>query len=292
MNYTKFLKNVKRHNTTKGAVENKKEKFKLVLTDEKIQISSEILKDINKTKILIQNFLRIGKIYKNLKLDYKFDIDEYMAYFLKDKNEFMKEFKLYIDKEGRNLHQLNRKNYLAILEILKSEIDLVLKDFKVLKQKMLKKISKKENFWKIKESFLKNQNHNISDSTHSTTQRESLSNILSLNLKNLPNPFKTKEENILEKSKNTKKKENTEINMIHLNEESHKEEEIYRETENTMSMFKESEQKDFEKTKQILFELSDLMTNFSAKVIEHQQITQTSKYKNKNSFDECNTIFN
>ena len=34
------------------------------LEDEKIKISMEILKDIQKTKILIQNFIRIGNIDK------------------------------------------------------------------------------------------------------------------------------------------------------------------------------------------------------------------------------------
>ena len=49
-----------------------KEKFKLNLTDEKIKVSIEILKDIQKTKLLIENFLRIGNnkynsVYINMK---------------------------------------------------------------------------------------------------------------------------------------------------------------------------------------------------------------------------------
>jgi len=52
-------------------------------------------------------------------------------------------------------HSLEKINYLSILEILKSKIDLVLKEFKSLKQKILKKMNKKENFYKIKDEFLK-----------------------------------------------------------------------------------------------------------------------------------------
>jgi len=48
------------------------------------------------------------------------------------------------------------KNYLAILEILKSQMDSLLKDYKTTKQIMLKKLKNKENFWKAKESFIKN----------------------------------------------------------------------------------------------------------------------------------------
>ena len=52
---------------------------------------------------------------------------------------------------------------------------------------------------------------------------------------------------------------------------------IYKDSAATMSYFKESETKDYEKTKTIISELSDLMTNFSAKILEHQNITQNSK---------------
>ncbi len=49
MNYTKYLKG-------KG----KKEKFSLSLNDEKVKVSLDILKDIQKTKLIIENFSRIG----------------------------------------------------------------------------------------------------------------------------------------------------------------------------------------------------------------------------------------
>lgn len=101
MNYTKFLKNTKSNkynapiSSSKSPSRKRNEKFKLFLTDEKIKMSVEILKDIQKTKILIQNFHR---------LDFKFNIDEYMAFFLKDKNQFIDDFKGYLQKGSRGLN--------------------------------------------------------------------------------------------------------------------------------------------------------------------------------------------
>jgi len=56
---------------------------------------------------------------------------------------------------------------------------------------------------------------------------------------------------------------------------------IYSDSQFAMSIFKATESKDLEKTKQILFELSDLVNTFSHKVVEQQQITENSKHKNK-----------
>ena len=49
MNYTKYL--------------SKTEKFRILFQDEKIKISMDVLKEIEKTKILINNFSRIGKTF-------------------------------------------------------------------------------------------------------------------------------------------------------------------------------------------------------------------------------------
>jgi hypothetical protein len=48
MNYTKILR---------------KGKFKFESKDDNIKISSQVLKDVKKTKLLIENYIRIG-IYK------------------------------------------------------------------------------------------------------------------------------------------------------------------------------------------------------------------------------------
>lgn len=276
MNYTKFLRNIK--SVKKSDIKPSKS-YSLLSTDEKIKISSEILKDIQKTKILLQNYIRI---------DFKFDIDEYMAYFLKDKNEFINEFKEYlqkgvaIDKLGNQyrLSLMEKKNYLAILEILKSEIDIVLRDFKNLKQKMLKKMNKKENFWKLKETFIKNyKNSDVDKQTPFVVS--SVSNILQSNISKFTGQLKPEEKKLEKISKISYKESNIPIIPMENFSNSTPDEStnIYRDSAATLSYFKESETKDFEKTKTILSELSDLMTNFSAKVLEHQNITQNSIIK-------------
>lgn len=276
MNYTKFLRNIK---SLKKSDNKPSKSYNLLSTDEKIKISSEILKDIQKTKILLQNYIRI---------DFKFDIDEYMAYFLKDKNEFINEFKEYlqkgvaIDKLGNQyrLSLMEKKNYLAILEILKSEIDIVLRDFKNLKQKMLKKMNKKENFWKLKETFIKNYKH-IDVDKQTPFVVSSVSNILQSNISKFTGQIKPEEKKLEKISKTSYKESNIPIIPMEnfSNGTSDESTNIYRDSAATLSYFKESETKDFEKTKTILSELSDLMTNFSAKVLEHQNITQNSIIK-------------
>jgi len=78
MNYTKFLKK-----------DITNEKFTLTIKDEKIQISMNVFKDIKKTSYIIKNYNKFGS---------KFDLDEFFALFLQDKNAFITEFKEYIEK--------------------------------------------------------------------------------------------------------------------------------------------------------------------------------------------------
>ena len=79
MNYTKYLK----ANTPDDF------KYTLKVRDEKINISMNISKDIKKTSYIIKNYN---------KFDSKFDLDEFFALFLQDKNAFICEFKEYIKK--------------------------------------------------------------------------------------------------------------------------------------------------------------------------------------------------
>lgn len=79
MNFTNYLKGNRPE----------KNKFSLDIKDEKIQMSINILKDIKKTTYIIKNY---NKLYN------KFDLDEYFAYFLQDKNSFITEFKDYIEQ--------------------------------------------------------------------------------------------------------------------------------------------------------------------------------------------------
>lgn len=254
MNYLKLLKN--------------KNKFEFAQTDDKMIISTEILKEIHKTKILIQNFYRINM---------KIDIDEYIANFLKDKNEFISEFKQFLEKEGGKLHYYERNKYIAVLEILKSNIDEVLRNFKNFKAKMYKIINKKENFIKLKENFIKNykDENNFKNNFFSIS---TMSSKFQIDLNKLNFPSFLNEEN---KSNTNLKKVKEPIvsvhyiteNQINLDEDENK----FRDAPEVISLFKESESKDLEKTRQTIFELSDLMTNFSTKVLEQQNMTQNSK---------------
>ncbi len=82
MNYTKYLK-ANNNTPDEGS------KFTLKVSDEKINISWNISKDIKKTSYIIKNYN---------KFDSKFDLDEFFALFLQDKNTFISEFKEYIEK--------------------------------------------------------------------------------------------------------------------------------------------------------------------------------------------------
>jgi hypothetical protein len=57
------------------------------------------------------------------------------------------------------------------------------------------------------------------------------------------------------------------------------EENFYVDNPSAINIFKASETKDLEKTKKILFELSDLVNTFSNKVFEQHQMTENSKIK-------------
>ena len=56
----------------------------------------------------------------------------------------------------------------------------------------------------------------------------------------------------------------------------------YLESAQSLSLIKKDDTSDLDKTRKILFELSDLMTNFSFKVQHHQEMTQQSKFINYN----------
>lgn len=51
----------------------------------------------------------------------------------------------------------------------------------------------------------------------------------------------------------------------------------YEESSQTLSLLKKEDSTDLDRTRKILFELSDLMTNFSFKVQQHHEMTQQSK---------------
>ena len=51
----------------------------------------------------------------------------------------------------------------------------------------------------------------------------------------------------------------------------------YVDSAQSLSLIRKNESSDLDRTKQILFELSDLMTNFSVKVLQHHEMTHQSK---------------
>ena len=87
-----------------------------------------------------------------------------------------------------------KKNYLAILEILRSQMDYLLKDYKNTKQILLKKLKNKENFWKEKEKFIKNFSGDGSNKMIFTSipSFDNITNVIS----SIPNPMNTNITNI------------------------------------------------------------------------------------------------
>jgi hypothetical protein len=165
-----------------------------------------------------------------------------MAYFLKDKKEFVKEFDNYLQNKN-NLSKATQENLLTILKILRTEIDCIERDYKILKQKILKKARKKEKFYQLKEEFLKN----------------------------------TVTEPILEKKQREDKRNKTDNIIPHQSIPTPIEEiNEYKESENVINILKEPEHSNLDQTKKILFELTDLLNNFSTKVYQHQEMAETS----------------
>ena len=166
-----------------------------------------------------------------------------MAYFLKDKKEFIKEFDNYLQNRN-NLSKATKENLLTILKILRTEIDGIERDYKILKQKILKKARKKEKFYQLKEEFLKNviNEPTIEKEQPKEIKRSRIENIIPS--QPIPTPIE-------------------EINE-------------YKESENVINILKEPEHSNLDQTKKILFELTDLLNHFSTKVYQHQEMADTS----------------
>ena len=106
----------------------------------------ETLKDIKKAEYILLNHQRFN---------YKIEIDEYFAYFLKEKNGFMKSLQNYI------LNSIKQPDtpediitlYKEILNILKSNLDNLITNFKIIKQSIYKKAKQQERFNEQKFNF-------------------------------------------------------------------------------------------------------------------------------------------
>ena len=217
MDYTKFIR---AQNNTHG--------YRLKIRNEYVKNSMETLADIAKAKNIIMNYSSV---------DYQISIDEYFAYFLKDKNEFISDFAEYITKDTE-ISKVDQIVYNSILNVLKRNLDDVLTNFKLLKQRMYRKLKQKERFNQSKLSFLKtlpDTNIPISSLVKKEEKKE---------------PFIQSLETTIEDSK-------------------------YKEPSNVVHIFMNSANKSYEKTKQILFELSDLMTTVQTKIFEQSEMTKT-----------------
>jgi hypothetical protein len=173
-----------------------------------------------------------------------------MAYFLKDKKEFIVEFGKFLENKN-NLTTLMKENYIVVLKILRAEIDLIEKDYKILKQKILRKARKKEKFYQLKEEYIKTNEPSI--------ERE---------VKNVV--INVKPDTIVNNKIPTAVITPTTPSDIqdYSNE--------YRDSENVINILKEPEHSNLDQTKKILIELTDLLTHFSTKVYQHQEMAETS----------------
>jgi hypothetical protein len=185
-----------------------------------------------------------------------------MTFFLHEKNEFMSNFANELEA-NKTMTRKCKENCIVILEILKSGLEDIIKDYKNLKQNMLRKMKKKDSFWKMKEDFI----GRLSGATTPGFTERITAHVV-------PQITKAKP---IEKPVVAPPKQP--VNILDFTTTSTpNNDEGYREAPEVVNIFKENESKGMEKTKQILFELSDLMTNFSTKVHQHHEITQNSKY--------------
>lgn len=238
MNYTKYL-----HSFNQG-----NNRFQFKVSSPLIRDSMITYSDIQRAQYIIGNYARI---------ELQIDINEYFAYFLKEKNEFIIKFYQSISLAKKTLAPNQYSLYLAIFSILKNSLDELLTEFKLLKQRLFRKVRNQERFNEIKISYFKSLNgqQNQQKSSDSITNDNKSNNIRDnvINAKSINPQFIediTKEESDLSN---------------------------YKESKGVMNIFMNNETKNYEKTKQILFELSDVMNIVQKKMYEQGEMTKQSK---------------
>lgn len=241
MDYTKFLYGKNKE----------KNSFKLNLTNNYIKESIQTLKDIKKANYILQN---------HHKFNYKFELDEYFAYFLKEKNGFISSFRqnILISKSNPDISEDTLTIYKEILSILNSNIDNLITNFKMIKQNMYKKAKYQEKFFEKKFNFFADKE------TEDTVQIKSLKDvpnkIKKFVVKNLPFDI----ENVEDKIKNK-----------------------YKEASNVVEILMDKEKQNFEKTKKILFDLSSLVTSVQKKLHAQGEMTKNILF---NSFKSVENV--
>lgn len=233
MDYTRFL--------------NDGTKFKLQIENEYIKESIETLKDIKKSEYILSNHQRFT---------YKIELDEYFAYFLRDKNSFIKSFQSYIFELEKNpdISYDKIKVYKEILTLLRSNLDNLITNFKILKQNIYKKAKQQERFNEQKYNFFMNKEsftYNIKKKA-----KEKINQII----ENIPLDFDKVKDEIKNK---------------------------YQESNSIIKIFMDKDKKDYEKTKRIIYDLSDLMTTVQKKMHEQSEMTKNILF---NSLSSLNNI--
>ena len=241
MDYTKFL-----YGKNKG-----KNAFKLNLTNNYIKESIQTLKDIKKANYILQN---------HHKFNYKFELDEYFAYFLKEKNGFISSFRQYIliSKSNPEISEDTLTIYKEILSILNSNLDNLITNFKMIKQNMYKKAKYQEKFFEKKFNFFAERERE--DTSQIKSLKDVPNKIKKFVIKNLPFDLENVEEKIKDK---------------------------YKEASNVVEILMDKEKQNFEKTKKILFDLSDLVTSVQKKLHAQGEMTKNILF---NSFKSVENV--
>ena len=243
MDYTKFLYGKNREKNT----------FKLNITNNYIKESIQTLKDIKKANYILQN---------HHKFNNKIELDEYFAYFLKEKNNFIGSFRQYIieSKSNPEITEDAITIYKEILSILNSNLDNLITNFKMIKQNLYKKAKREEQYYEKKFSFFAENDIGIGDKTKIESLKEVPKKIKKFFVKNLPFDI----ENVEEKIKNK-----------------------YKEAGNVIEMLIDKEKQDYEKTKKILFDLSSLVTSVQKKLYAQGEMTKNILF---NSFKSVENV--
>ena len=248
MDFTKFIKD--------------KNKFTLIVNNSYIKESIEVLKDIRKAEFILLN---------NHRFNYKIEIDEYFAYFLKEKNNFIQSFQQNIIalKNDPQTPEDRITLFKEILSILKSKLDALITNFKIIKQNIYKKAKQQERFNEQKFNFFSEKEE---DNIGKDTLNNNISNINSNN-------------NINKTKKNSKPK--TIIKNILDDFDSFKKDikNKYKETNNVIEMLMDKEKQNYEKTKKILFDLSSLVTTVQKKMYEQGEMTKNILFNSLKSID-------
>lgn len=244
MDYTKFLNN--------------KNNFKLNITDTFIKDSIDTLKNIKKAEYILLNHNRFS---------HKIEIDEYFAYFLKEKNGFIKSFQQYIMSQKNNpeVSEDHLTVFKEVLNILKSNLDNLITNFKIIKQNIYKKTKQQELFNEHKFNFFADLEEDHSNDKSDIPRKNTDNNNQSFKAKAkaqikkiIPIDFDKLEEGIINK---------------------------FQETNTVIHMMMDKEKQNYEKTKRILYDLSSLNTSIQKKLFEQSEMTKNILFNSFKSVD-------